>query len=191
MGNTEKRVEAPLTEEVIKTLRMGDEVLLSGIIYTARDMAHARLEEMIGNGEELPFDAAGSVIYYVGPSPAPEGRVIGSAGPTTSYRMDPFVPVMFKAGMRGMIGKGPRSEEVKNLIVEKCGVYFGATGGAAALLSESILEAEVIAFDDLGPEALRKLRVCDMPVIVINDCYGGDLYLEGVRKYSSDVQIWQ
>lgn len=183
MGDKIKRIETPLTEEVIKTLRMGDEVLLSGTIYTARDMAHARLQEMIKQGEELPFDAEGSVIYYVGPSPAPEGRVIGSAGPTTSYRMDPFVPVMFGAGMRGMIGKGPRSEEVKKLIVEKCGVYFGATGGAAALLSGSILEAEVIAFDDLGPEAIRKLAVKDMPVIVINDCYGGDLYLEGVKKY--------
>lgn len=183
MGKTVKRVEVPLTEEVIKTLRIGDEVLLSGTIYTARDMAHARLQEMVEKGEKLPFDMVGSVIYYVGPSPAPEGRVIGSAGPTTSYRMDPFVPVMFEAGMSGMIGKGPRSEEVKKLIVEKCGVYFGATGGAAALLSGSILEAEVIAFDDLGPEALRKLKVENMPVIVINDCYGGDLYLEGVKKY--------
>lgn len=183
MDKTVKRVEVPLTEEVIKTLRIGDEVLLSGTIYTARDMAHARLQEMVEKGEKLPFDTVGSVIYYVGPSPAPEGRVIGSAGPTTSYRMDPFVPVMFEAGMSGMIGKGPRSEEVKKLIVEKCGVYFGATGGAAALLSGSILEAEVIAFDDLGPEALRKLKVENMPVIVINDCYGGDLYLEGVKKY--------
>lgn len=183
MDKTVKRVEVPLTEEVIKTLRIGDEVLLSGTIYTARDMAHARLQEMVEKGEKLPFDTVGSVIYYVGPSPAPEGRVIGSAGPTTSYRMDPFVPVMFEAGMSGMIGKGPRSEEVKKLIVEKCGIYFGATGGAAALLSGSILEAEVIAFDDLGPEALRKLKVENMPVIVINDCYGGDLYLEGVKKY--------
>ncbi len=187
MGNEAKRVESPLTEEVIKTLRIGDEVLLSGIIYTARDMVHARLQEMINNGDELPFNASGSVIYYVGPSPAPVGRVIGSAGPTTSYRMDPFVPAMFEAGMRGMIGKGPRSLKVKDLIVKKCGVYFGATGGAAALLSESIVEAEVIAFEKFGPEALRKLKVKNMPLIVINDCYGGDLYLEGIDKYSEEI----
>ncbi len=187
MGNEVKRVETPLTEEVIKTLRIGDEVLLSGIIYTARDMAHAQLQEMINNGDELPFNASGSVIYYVGPSPAPVGRVIGSAGPTTSYRMDPFVPAMFEAGMRGMIGKGPRSSKVKDLIVKKCGVYFGATGGAAALLSESIVEAEVIAFEKFGPEALRKLKVNNMPLIVINDCYGGDLYLEGIDKYSEEI----
>ena len=183
MSGQKKRVEAPLTEDTIKTLKTGDEVLLSGIIYTARDMAHARLKGMIERGEELPFDMVGSIIYYVGPSPAPEGRIIGSAGPTTSYRMDPFVPVMFGAGMRGMIGKGPRSEEVKKLIVEKCGVYFGATGGAAALLSKSITEAEIIAFDDFGTEALRRLRVRDMPLIVINDSYGGDLYIEGIAKY--------
>jgi fumarate hydratase subunit beta len=187
VGNIKKNINTPLTENIIKTLKAGDEILLSGIIYTARDMAHARLQDMIQKGEQLPFDAAGSVIYYVGPSPAPVGRVIGSAGPTSSYRMDPFVPSMFKAGMLGMIGKGSRSAEVKELIVGKCGVYFGATGGAAALLSGSIVEAEVIAFDDLGPEALRKLRVKNMPVIVINDCYGGDLYLEGIRKYSEEL----
>lgn len=183
MSDNVKRVETPLTEAVIKTLHIGDEVLLTGIIYTARDMAHARLQEMIEKGEELPFNAAGSVIYYVGPSPAPEGRVIGSAGPTTSYRMDPFVPVMFEVGMRGMIGKGPRSEKVKKLIREKCGIYFGATGGAAALLSESIIESEIIAFPELGTEAVRRLMIRDMPLIVINDCYGGDLYTEGVAKY--------
>ena len=183
MNKTIKYLEAPLTEKVIRTLRIGDEVLLSGIIYTARDMAHARLQDMIKNGEKLPFKAEGSVIYYVGPSPAPVGRVIGSAGPTTSYRMDTFVSAMFEAGMRGMIGKGPRSEEVKKLIVEKCGIYFGATGGAAALLSKSIVESEIIAFPELGTEAIRKLRVTDMPLIVINDSFGGDLYIEGVSKY--------
>ena len=187
MVNIKKYINTPLTEDVIKTLKSGDEIFLSGTIYAARDMAHARLKKMIQRGEQLPFTAAGSVVYYVGPSPAPRGRVIGSAGPTTSYRMDPFVPSMFKAGMLGMIGKGSRSAEVKELIVEKCGVYFGATGGAAALLSESIVEAEIIAFDDLGPEALRKLRVKNMPLIVINDCYGGDLYLDGVSKYSEEL----
>lgn len=178
-----KRIETPLHEDAIKTLRIGDEVFLSGTIYTARDIAHARLVRMFDRGEKLPFDAAGSVIYYVGPSPAPKGRVIGAAGPTSSYRMDPFVSAMFTMGMRGMIGKGPRSKEVKDLIVKKCGVYFGATGGAAALISGSIVESEVIAFDDLGTEALRKLTVKNMPVIVINDCYGGDLYDEGIKKY--------
>jgi len=185
MDKSIKMVRAPLTEEVIKTLRIGDEVLLSGTIYTARDMAHARLEEMINKGEKLPFDGSGLVIYYVGPSPARPGLVIGSAGPTTSYRMDKFVPIMFKTGMLGMIGKGPRSEEVKKLIAAKCGIYFGATGGAGALLSESILESEIIAFPDLGPEALRKLTVKDMPLIVVNDCYGGDLFSEGIKKYKS------
>ena len=183
MNETVKSVESPLAEKVIRTLRTGDEVLLSGIIYTARDMAHTRLQDMLKNGEKLPFNAEGSVIYYVGPSPAPEGRVIGSAGPTTSYRMDPFVSVMFGAGMRGMIGKGPRSGDVKKLIVDKCGIYFGATGGAAALLSKSIVESEIIAFPELGTEALRKLKVKDMPLIVINDSFGGDLYIEGVSKY--------
>ncbi len=183
MEDTVKRVKAPLTRDAVKELKIGDEVLLSGTIYTARDMAHARLVEMLEKEEELPLNLEGSVIYYVGPSPAPEGRVIGAAGPTTSYRMDPFVSAMFKGGMLGMIGKGPRSGEVKDLIVENCGVYFAATGGAAALLAGSVEEAEIIAFKDLGAEALRRLTVKDMPLIVVNDCHGGDLYDEGIRKY--------
>lgn len=185
MDSMIKRITVPLDEETVKSLKIGDEVLLSGTVYTARDMAHARLVGMIRKGQPLPFDMEGSVIYYVGPSPAPPGRVIGAAGPTTSYRMDPFVPAMFEAGMRGMIGKGQRSDEVIKIIKEKCGVYFGATGGAAALLSGSIIKAEIIAFSDLGTEALRKLEVKDMPVIVVNDCYGGDLYVEGIRKYEN------
>lgn len=178
-----KRIEAPLTDKTIKTLFSGDEILLSGIIFTARDMAHTRLVEMIKKNQILPFNVKGSVIFYVGPSPAPPGKVIGSAGPTTSYRMDTFVEDMFIAGMKGMIGKGPRSEKIVNVIKDYSGIYFGATGGAAALLSKSIIEAEVIAFDDLGTEAVRKLRVKDMPLIVINDSYGSDLYLDGVVKY--------
>ncbi len=178
-------VELPLSPEIVKTLRTGDTVLLNGTIYTARDMAHARLKEMILNNRELPFSMNGAVIYYVGPSPAPEGRVIGAAGPTTSYRMDSFVSAMFMAGMAGMIGKGPRSEEVLALIKENSGIYFGATGGAAALLSKSIIESEVIAFPELGPEAVRRLKVRNMPLIVINDCYGGDLYADGISKYKT------
>ena len=180
-----KKIETPLRDKIIKTLHIGDEILLSGIIYTARDMAHTRLVEMIQKGEKLPFDFAGSVIYYVGPSPAPKGKVIGAAGPTSSYRMDPFVPDIFSVGMKGMIGKGPRSKEVVNAIKENCAVYFGATGGAAALLSKSIVESEIIAFNDLGTEAIRRLRVKDMPLIVINDCFGCDLYEEGIAKYKT------
>lgn len=183
MGKIAKHIQAPLTKNVIKDLYIGDEVLLSGTIYAARDMAHARIVVMIKNGEQLPFDIKGSVIYYVGPSPAPDGKVIGAAGPTTSYRMDPFVPDMFKAGMLGMIGKGPRSGEVTQSIIDNCGVYFAATGGAAALLSRSIVDSEIIAFSDLGAEALRRLTVKDMPVIVVTDCHGSDLYKEGVSKY--------
>lgn len=178
-----KKIETPLTGKVIKTLHAGDEILLNGIIYTARDMAHIRLAEMIKKGEDLPFDGTDFVIYYVGPSPAPPGKVIGAAGPTTSYRMDPFVADMFSIGMKGMIGKGQRSKEVRTALKENCAVYFGATGGAAALLSKSIVESEIIAFDDLGTEAIRSLRVKDMPLIVINDCFGNDLYEEGITKY--------
>jgi fumarate hydratase subunit beta len=179
-----KKVQTPLTDEVVKDLKIGDEVLLSGTIYTARDAAHKKLVDLIESGEELPFDPEGSVIFYVGPSPAPPGKPIGSAGPTTSYRMDPFVAKMMEAGMKGMIGKGNRSEPVLEELKKNIGVYFGATGGAAALLAGSIKEAEVIAFPELGAEAVRKLTVEDMPLIVINDCYGNDLYKEGREKWA-------
>lgn len=171
-----KRITAPLTEATVKSLKTGDQVLLSGIVYTARDMVHAQLVDMIKNKKKLPFNVMSSVLYYVGPSPAPPGRVIGSAGPTTSYRMDPFVLPLLKEGLKGMIGKGPRSHGVVEAIKKYCAVYLGATGGAAALISESIVEAEVIAFSELGTEAMRRLKVKDMPLIVINDCYGNDLY---------------
>ncbi len=177
------KVETPLTDEVVRGLKAGDEVLLSGVVYTARDMAHQRLIEMVSRNETLPLKLEGAVIYYVGPAPAKPGRVIGSAGPTTSYRMDPFAPTLLKLGLKGMIGKGPRSEEVIESLKENCGIYFGATGGAAALISQSIVEAKIIAFDDLGTEALRELVVRDMPLIVINDCYGNDLYREGRSRY--------
>ncbi len=177
------KIETPLTEDVIRNLKIGDEVLLSGRIYTARDMAHQRLVGMIKEGRELPFDIKGAVIYYVGPAPARAGQVIGSAGPTTSYRMDPFTPTLLELGLKGTIGKGPRSKEVVESMVKNCALYFGATGGAAALMARSVTEARVIAFEDLGTEALRELAVRDMPLIVINDCYGNDLYTEGKNKY--------
>jgi fumarate hydratase subunit beta len=182
----DKKVEAPLTTETVKRLKAGDRVLLSGVIYTARDAAHKRLVDLIGKGEALPFDPEGGVIYYVGPSPAPPGRVVGAAGPTTSYRMDGYTPLLLKHGVKGMIGKGQRSDEVKRAIQEYTAVYFGATGGAAALISGSIVEAEVIAFDDLGTEAVRRLVVKAMPLVVINDCYGNDLYIEGKRRWSRE-----
>jgi fumarate hydratase subunit beta len=182
----EKKVEAPLTNKTVKALKAGDRVLLSGVVYTARDAAHKRLADLIDRGEELPFDPEGSVIYYVGPSPAPPGRVIGAAGPTTSFRMDGYTPLLLKHGVKGMIGKGQRSEEVKRAVREYTAVYFGATGGAAALLSGSIVESEVIAFNDLGTEAIHRLVVKKMPLVVINDCYGKDLYIEGRRNWSRE-----
>ncbi|KQC12673.1 MAG: fumarate hydratase [Desulfuromonas sp. SDB] len=178
------KINTPLNDEVIKTLNIGMEVYLSGIVYTARDAAHKKLLELIDKNEQLPFDIQGSVIYYVGPSPAKPGQPIGAAGPTTSYRMDPFVPAMFEAGMKGMIGKGQRSQQVIDYISKYTGVYFGATGGAAALLAKSVKAAEVIAFPELGAEAIRKLEVQDMPLIVINDCYGKDLYQQGRSKWA-------
>ncbi|MBA7606539.1 L(+)-tartrate dehydratase subunit beta [subsurface metagenome] len=182
--NVSIRLETPLTDEAIKNLKIGDQILLSGYIYTARDAAHKRLVDLIKKKESLPFDPNGSVIFYVGPSPAKPGYVIGAAGPTTSYRMDPFVEDLLDAGMKAMIGKGPRSKEVIELLKKYCAVYFGATGGAAALLSKSIVEAEVIAFEDLGTEAVRRLKVKEMPLILINDCYGNDLYLQGQEKWA-------
>ena len=177
-------VSTPLTDDVIREMRIGTKVLLSGAIYTARDAAHKKLVDLITGNKSLPLNLQGSVIYYVGPSPAKPGSVIGAAGPTTSYRMDPYTPLMLDNGIKGMIGKGFRSEDVIESMKKNCAVYFGATGGAAALLSKSVVEAEILAFEELGPEALRRLTVRDMPLIVINDCYGKDLYREGVREWS-------
>jgi len=173
----------PLSEEDVRQLKAGDVVNLTGVIYTARDAAHKRLVELIEKGEELPFELEGSVIYFVGPTPPKPGDPIGSAGPTTSYRMDSYSPTMLKHGSRGMIGKGKRSQEVKDACVKYGGVYFGATGGAGALLGKRIKSAEVIAYPELGPEAVRRLEVENFPVTVINDTFGNDLYQMGREQY--------
>jgi len=177
------KITTPLTDEVVEQLHSGDKVLISGTLYVGRDAAHKRMVEALERGEQLPFDPEGQVIYYMGPSPAPPGRPIGSAGPTTSYRMDPYAPRMMEAGLKGMIGKGNRSMAVRDAIQKHKAVYFAATGGAASLISQRIKKAEVIAYDDLGAEALRRLEVEDFPVIVVNDCYGHDAYEEGKAKY--------
>ncbi|WP_338667210.1 Fe-S-containing hydro-lyase [Pseudodesulfovibrio methanolicus] len=174
----EYKLNTPLTDEDIEQLKAGDVVFLSGTIYSARDAAHKKLVELLDAGKELPFELEGSAIYYVGPSPAPPGRPIGSAGPTTSYRMDTYAPRLHSLGMKASIGKGKRSDEVKAAMKEYKGVYFGATGGAGALLSNSIVESTVIAFEELGPEAVRKMKVKDFPLLVINDCHGGELYVK-------------
>ncbi len=179
------RLTTPFSDADVEKLKIGDRVLISGVIYTARDAAHARLVELIEKGEALPFDPAGQVIYFVGPTPPKPGKVIGSAGPTTSYRMDPYSPTMIEQGLKGMIGKGKRSDEVKAALKEHKAVYFGATGGAGALISLCIKSAQVIAYDDLGPEAIRKLTVEDFPATVVNDCHGGDLYMEGRKQYAA------
>lgn len=178
-----KTVITPLTEDVIKSLNAGDIVQITGYIYTARDAAHKRLIELIKNNQPLPFDVEGAVIYYVGPTPPKPGRVIGSAGPTTGSRLDPYTPQLLEKGLKGMIGKGGRTEVVKDAIKKFKAVYFIATGGAAALLSMHIKSSEIIAYEDLGPEAIRKLYVEDFPVIVANDIYGRDLLEEGKSKY--------
>ena len=178
-----RKINLPLTEELAKTLHAGDEVLVSGVIYTSRDAGHKRMCEALARGEELPFDPADATIYYVGPTPAKPGQVIGSAGPTTSGRMDAYAPTMMSVGARGMIGKGARLPEVVDAMKKYSGVYFGAIGGAGALLAKCIKEAELIAYEDLGAEALRRLYVEDMPLVVIIDSEGRNLYEEGRRAY--------
>jgi fumarate hydratase subunit beta len=178
-----KRISTPLDDRVIEDLRSGEKVFLSGYIYTARDAAHKRFIDALDKGEQLPLELDHQIIYYCGPSPASPGRVIGACGPTTSSRMDAYAPRLISLGLRGMIGKGKRSTAVKDAIKEYRAVYFGATGGAGALLSGSVVSAEVIAYEELGPEAVRRLGVKDMPLFVINDVYGNDLYEEGTLKY--------
>jgi len=183
----ERRVSTPLTDDVVESLRSGDRLLLNGLLYTARDAAHKRLVELIDKGEPLPLDLRGQVIYFVGPTPPKPGEVIGSAGPTTSGRMDAYSPKLLDLGLKGMIGKGSRSEAVKEALRRNKAVYLGATGGAGALLAQRIVSSRVVAYEDLGPEAIRELEVVDFPVVVINDMYGGDLYVEGRKKYERKV----
>ena len=169
-------IEVPASAEAIKAMRAGKLYLLQGTIFTARDKAHQRIASMVAAGEEPPVDLKGQMVYYVGPSPAPQGKVIGAAGPTTSYRMDPFTETMLKLGVRGMIGKGTRSEETRLLLQRFGAVYFSSFGGAGAYLSKRIVAASVVAFEDLGPEAIYRLELKDFPVVVVNDSEGGYLY---------------
>lgn len=183
-----KKITLPLTKELAKTLKAGDRVLLTGTIYTSRDAGHKRMCEALARGEELPFDPMDATIYYVGPTPAKPGQVIGSAGPTTSGRMDAYAPTLMKVGIRGMIGKGARLDEVIEAMKENSGVYFGAIGGAGALLAKCIKSSELIAYEDLQSEALRKLYVEDMPLVVIIDSYGNNLYETGPNEYLRSVE---
>jgi fumarate hydratase subunit beta len=178
-----KKIATPLNDEIARELRTGEKVLLSGYIYTARDTAHKRFMDTLRTGNDLPFEIRNQIIYYCGPSPAPPGKVIGACGPTTSSRMDVYTPQLLALGLKGMIGKGRRSPAVKEALQEFKAVYFGATGGAGALLSRSVVSSEIIAYEDAGPEAVVKLGVRDMPLFVINDIYGHDLYEEGMERY--------
>lgn len=179
----EKHIIAPISKEVAETLKSGDYVYITGIIYTARDAAHKRMDEAVKKGESLPVDLQGQLIYYMGPSPAREGRPIGSAGPTTASRMDKYAPKLLDMGLGGMIGKGKRSQAVIDGIVRNKAVYFAAVGGAGALLSKCIKKSEVVAYDDLGTEAIRKLEVEDFPVIVVIDSEGNNLYETAIKEY--------
>ena len=181
-----KKIVTPLSNETVERLYIGDSVLISGTVYTGRDSAHKRLIETLESGKDLPIDIEGQIIYYAGPAPAKPGKPIGSVGPTTSYRMDPFAPKLIALGLKGMIGKGNRSQEVIAALQQYKAVYFGAIGGAAALMAKSVISAEIVAYEDLGPEAIRKLEVKDFPAVVVNDCHGGDLYVEGTKKYRMD-----
>lgn len=182
----ERHIQAPMSREDARKLRAGDYVYITGTIYTARDAAHKRMQEALGRKEPLPFEMKDNLIYYMGPSPAWKGRPIGSAGPTTASRMDKYTPELLDLGLRGMIGKGKRSDAVKEAIVRNGAVYFAAVGGAGALLSKAITSAEVIAYDDLGAEAVRRLKVENFPVIVVIDSEGNDLYETAAEAYRSE-----
>ena len=179
-----KKITTPLSDEVVKSLKIGDKVSITGVIYTARDAAHKRLVELIEQGKDLPFDLPGQIIYYVGPAPAKPGYAVGSAGPTTSYRMDAYAPTLIAKGLKGMIGKGTRDKNVQDAMVKYGAVYFAAVGGAGALISKSIVKAEVIAYPELGAEAVRRMEVKDFPAIVAIDAGGDDLYIKGKEAYS-------
>jgi len=178
-----KRITLPLTEETVKDLKAGDNLLLNGVIYVARDAAHKRIVDALDQGKPVPFDLNGATIYYMGPSPARPGRPIGSAGPTTSGRMDAYAPRLMAEGLKGMIGKGLRSQAVRDAMVQYRAVYLGAIGGAGALIAQSVKKAEVVAYEELGAEAVRRLEVEDFPVTVVNDIHGGNLYEEGKARY--------
>ena len=181
-----KKIMLPLTEETLASLKAGDNVLLTGTMYVGRDAAHKRMVEALEQGKPLPFDVKGQVIYFMGPSPARPGQPIGSAGPTTSGRMDSYSPRLIAEGLKGMIGKGMRSQEVKDVMKKYKVVYLAAIGGAGALISKTIKKSEVIAYEELGAEAIRRLEVEDFPATVVNDIYGGDLYQEGKARYRVD-----
>ena len=178
------RLTPPLSDADVESLKIGDRVLITGAIYTGRDAAHKRLTDLIQAGKPLPFEIQGQIIYYVGPSPAKPGRPVGAAGPTTSYRMDAYAPELIRLGLKGMIGKGARDHDVRDAMEKYKAVYLAAIGGAGALMAQTIKNAEIIAYEDLGPEAIRRLEVEEFPAIVVNDVRGNDLYEEGVRKYA-------
>jgi fumarate hydratase subunit beta len=181
-----KDVRTPLSDADVESLKAGDRVRISGVVYTARDAAHARLLPLIEKGERLPIDVKGQIIYYTGPSPARPGTVIGSVGPTTASRMDKFTPALLALGLKGTIGKGYRGQAVKDALRQHKGVYFGAIGGAGAVLSEFVKKSEVIAYEDLGTEAIRRLEVEGFPAMVLYDCHGGDLYEDGQKTYARE-----
>jgi fumarate hydratase subunit beta len=182
----EIKLKTPLSDKDVEKLNIGDKVFLTGVIYTGRDAAHKRLIDLLDAGKALPLDVKGQIIYYVGPAPAKPGQPIGSAGPTTSYRMDAYAPKLMALGLKGMIGKGNRAPDVVEAMKKYKSIYFGATGGAGALIAKSIKKCEVVAYEDLGPEAIMKLEVEDFPAVVINDVRGNDLYVEGAKKYRKD-----
>lgn len=184
----EKRITTPLTKDKVKDLKAGDSVLLSGVIYTARDAAHKRLVDLIDRGEKLPIDVKDAVIYYVGPTPAKPGMILGSAGPTTSYRMDAYAPKLLDKGLKGMIGKGLRSQEVVDSMIKNGAVYFAAIGGTGALISKSVIKAEIVTYEDLGSEAIRRLEVEDLPIVVVIDSEGNNLYKQGQSAYLESVK---
>ncbi len=183
------KIVPPLTDDVVVKLKAGDRVVITGVIYTARDMAHKYMVEGHRKGEKMPFDLKGQILYYTGPTPAAPGRIIGSAGPTTSYRLDKYTPYLLEQGIKGMVGKGPRGREVKDAIKLHKAVYFAAIGGAGALISKTIRKAEVIAYPELGTEAVMRLEVEDFPAVVVNDVHGADLYQIGIDQYKGIGEV--